>query len=300
MRRLALYTLVLCPTVLLVGSSGCTKQDPPLDDAALAERRRVHAEKLKVVKTPLEPKGRDGFLKGRVVFEGEIPKREVQSLVPLNPDRAVCLKGSSGALYKETWLVNNDNRGVANVVIYLEPPKGKYFTLTAKETNRKDEVVVLDQPCCTFNPHITMLFPAYFDGTKYLRTGQLILVKNSDPVPHSIQWSGSFENELGTHEIPGGKQKELTFNPQRQPFRIGCGNHRWMEGFIWCFEHPYFAITDADGHFELKNLPTEVEVNVSAWHESTEREPFEQRSMTLKQGVNPPLDLRLTAPKSKR
>jgi hypothetical protein len=41
-----------------------------------------------------------------------------------------------------------------------------------------------------------------------------------------------------------------------------------MEAFIWSFDHPFAAISNADGTYEIKNVPTGVEVSVIAWHEA--------------------------------
>ena len=42
--------------------------------------------------------------------------------------------------------------------------------------------------------------------------------------------------------------------------------HSWMRAWVGAVEHPYFAVTGADGSFELKNLPP-GEYTVEAWHE---------------------------------
>ena len=47
---------------------------------------------------------------------------------------------------------------------------------------------------------------------------------------------------------------------------VNCGIHGWMKGFIWVFDNPYFAVTDADGKFEIKNAPSGP-VNLVVWQE---------------------------------
>ena len=34
------------------------------------------------------------------------------------------------------------------------------------------------------------------------------------------------------------------------------------------FNHPYFAVTDKDGNFEIKNVPIDEEITVYVWHAS--------------------------------
>ena len=48
------------------------------------------------------------------------------------------------------------------------------------------------------------------------------------------------------------------------PFR--CDVHKWMNAFVGVVDHPFFAVTGADGAFELKGLPPGT-YTVEAWHE---------------------------------
>jgi hypothetical protein len=48
------------------------------------------------------------------------------------------------------------------------------------------------------------------------------------------------------------------------PFK--CDVHGWMNAYVGVLDHPYFAVTGADGKFELKSLPPGT-YTVEAWHE---------------------------------
>ena len=37
------------------------------------------------------------------------------------------------------------------------------------------------------------------------------------------------------------------------PFK--CDVHGWMNAYVGVLDHPFFAVTDEDGKFELKGLP---------------------------------------------
>jgi hypothetical protein len=39
-----------------------------------------------------------------------------------------------------------------------------------------------------------------------------------------------------------------------------------MKGYIAVLKHPYFAVTDKDGHFEVKDLPPGT-YTINAWQE---------------------------------
>ena len=36
---------------------------------------------------------------------------------------------------------------------------------------------------------------------------------------------------------------------------VRCNPHPWMNAFINVAATPFYAVTDADGHFEIKGLP---------------------------------------------
>ena len=53
------------------------------------------------------------------------------------------------------------------------------------------------------------------------------------------------------------KGADLTFEfPAAEPFlRFKCDVHPWMFSYVSIFDHPYFAVTGADGSFTIKNVP---------------------------------------------
>ena len=55
--------------------------------------------------------------------------------------------------------------------------------------------------------------------------------------------------------LPAGGNKEVKLKADKQPIAISCNIHPWMKGYMCVFDHPYFAVTDDDGNFEIKNVP---------------------------------------------
>jgi hypothetical protein len=47
---------------------------------------------------------------------------------------------------------------------------------------------------------------------------------------------------------------------------VQCNQHPWMRAYISVLTHPYFAVSAADGSFEIKNLPP-GEYTLAAVHE---------------------------------
>jgi hypothetical protein len=45
--------------------------------------------------------------------------------------------------------------------------------------------------------------------------------------------------------------------------------HPWMTGYSWVFDHPYAAVTDRTGRYEIRKVPAGGALRLIAWHEKT-------------------------------
>lgn len=187
-----------------------------------------------------------GTIQGRIVWGGkEIPKR-AEVVVPMIPDRVFCLK--DGPFREDTWVVDPNTKGLRYTFVWLAPVEkaGKLAIHPARtKLAPSEEKVFMDQPVCMFVPHALAL-----------REGQVLVVKNTAKVLHSFKWSGHPDiNPGGNPSIPAGEQIELKIKADRLMITVECGFHPWMRASIMAFDHPYFAVTDAQGRFEIKNAP---------------------------------------------
>jgi hypothetical protein len=183
-----------------------------------------------------------GTVKGRIVWGGkDIPKRK-----PVNatPDQ---LKGCgvNGPPLDETLVVNPNSRGIKWVAVSLYDPAGKLPVHPSLQAI-KEKQVVMDQPRCMFIPRMTAL-----------REGQELLVKNSSLIVHNVRWIGNPDfNESGNRNIaPGDSVTIKGLKAQKIPLLIQCNIHGWMGARLAVYDHPYFAVTDEDGSFEIKLAP---------------------------------------------
>jgi hypothetical protein len=232
----------------------------------------------------------DSVIKGRVTYDGELPESKIIPAILRHENRDGCLKGPESEKIDQTWLVDKKTKGVANVVIWLVPPEGKYFAVK-EEDKKRQEPVVIDQPHCAFVPHVVAVYPAYFDGRELVKTGQKLRIKNSAPFNHNPKWQADgVDNRLVNILLPPKEFRDLELNPQPDPLQIQCSFHIWMSGFIWIFDHPYHSVTNSKGEFEIKNVPVDVDLTFVAWHEAKNR--FFERKMSFKKGVNE-LELRI-------
>lgn len=199
-------------------------------------------------------------LKGQVVLPADKPI-PARAAVNVTQDKDHCL--SKGAILAEDIIVNPKNRGIANVVVWLRPddpnpraefPKDK---INPADAQRKPADIVIDQPCCMFTPRVTIA-----------RVGDTIVVKNSAPVAHNFFWTSANNGELNV-TVPASGQHKLAapLVAENTPVGYKCTIHPWMNGWVRIFDHPYYAVTDADGNFEIKDVPAGT-WKVVVWHEA--------------------------------
>jgi hypothetical protein len=195
-----------------------------------------------------------GTVKGRIVWGGDtVPERKP---ITVTKDQEHCL--SKGPLLSEDWIVNKDNKGIRWVYVWLAPEtKGALLPIHPSLKEIKDKQVVLDQPCCQFEPHALAL-----------REGQELVAKNSAPIAHNINWTGGIKNPGNNVIVAPGNQLTISgLHADRFPIALACNIHPWMKGWVRVFDHPYFAVTDADGRFELKLAPA-GSLRLFIWQES--------------------------------
>jgi hypothetical protein len=199
-------------------------------------------------------------LKGQVVFPAgkDIPKR---AELNVTQDKDHCL--SKGKILDESVVVNPKNRGVKNVVVFLRPdstnPKAEFSKeqLPPGDASRKPGEVVIDQPCCMFVNRVTVA-----------RVGDKLVVKNSAPVPHNFFWDSS---NNGAYNVTIPKMDKWTMpeaiKKENPPIQFKCTIHGWMTGYVRVFDHPYYAVTDENGKFEIKNV-VPGKYRIVYWHEN--------------------------------
>lgn len=202
-----------------------------------------------------------GTIKGQLVWgDGAIPERKVFDQVNQSQDKAHCL--SKGPIQSEEWVINPKNKGIKWAFVWLavDPPdpKGK-LKIHPDLVNIKDKKVTLDQPCCAFMPHALAM-----------REGQVLEAKNSAPVAHNVNYSGHPQINPGRNVLlPAGKSFDIDgLNAdERIPVTVSCNIHPWMKAWVRVFKHPYYAVTDENGNFEIKLAPA-GDVRLKVWHEA--------------------------------
>jgi plastocyanin len=204
--------------------------------------------------------GKWATIKGQVVLDAKAPE-PAEIDVPANHlDRALCLK--NGKIYEEEWVVNKKNNGLKNVFVWIKPDGAKPATPFPKNQinpqllNPGKDIIEIDQPCCQFIPH-----------SLAARAGQTLVIKNSAPASHNARYDTD-NNGFANPALKTGEKHEIKdLKAERLPFTLSCTIHPWMKAHIGVFDHPYFALTDENGAFEIKDAPM-GKFRLYVWHDS--------------------------------
>ncbi|WP_166820349.1 methylamine utilization protein [Thalassoroseus pseudoceratinae] len=192
-----------------------------------------------------------GTLTGQFLYDGPAPNREK---LELNKDIEYCAPHN---LKSEELIVDPQTRGIKNIILWLDTKSSgqKPKFESAPEHSKQ---VVFDNKNCRFNPHISVLM-----------TTQKLLVKNSDPIAHAALVN-AFVNDPLNAVVNAKSTADTTYNlpyVEPLPIKITCPIHAWMSAYLVVQDHPFVAVTDANGQFEIKGLPP-GEWTFRVWQES--------------------------------
>jgi plastocyanin len=181
-------------------------------------------------------------ISGTVKLDGAPPEARV---IRMSSD-PLCMP--EGPTISEVVLVGPGN-GLQNVFVYVKDGLGDR-TFQAPQTP-----VVLDQRGCKYMPHV---FGA--------QVGQPVKIVNSDMTLHNVHAVPKQNTEFNFGQPLKGMEASQTFTKAEVMVPFKCDVHGWMAAYGGIVPHPFFAVTDADGTFEIKGLPAGT-YTIEAWHE---------------------------------
>jgi plastocyanin len=130
-------------------------------------------------------------------------------------------------------------KSAANIAVYVD-------TIPDKKFEAPSQHVVVDQKKMEFIPRVVVILQ-----------GTTVDFTNSDPVGHNVYWPSISGNKKLTHNLgtwPKGEKKSFQFNHPGVASLL-CNVHPEMSGYVIVVTAPYFAVTDKDGNYEIKNVP---------------------------------------------
>jgi len=160
-------------------------------------------------------------------------------------------------------LVVGEGNGVANVFVYLPkaPKGGKALEIPA-------EPLVFDQKNCRFFPHCSIV-----------PVKQVVKVLSDDTVAHNTHTFPAKNTGVNSGVAPMDREGKLTYSlakSENTPFSIKCDYHTWMNAWQLPVDHPYAAVTDANGSFTIADLPAGKHTFV-VWHEAADGNYVERK-----------------------
>lgn len=208
-----------------------------------------------------------GTIRGRVVWGGDsVP---VPAVLVQKGDNATAKddKGHCAAheVKSEDLLVDAKTKGISSAFVFLVRPPAVHPEL-AKAPGGE---VVLDQRGCHFVPHVLAI-----------HASQKLKVRSSDPIQHNTRTT-PFRNEAINFVLaPNDPGRVVPLVAEPRPIPVRCDLHPYMSAWLMVFDHPYFAVTAADGSFELKHVPAGG-LTMNVWQEK------QGYFKDLKRAVNP-------------
>jgi plastocyanin len=179
-----------------------------------------------------------------VKLDGAAPKAR-----PINMAADAACAGAHTTPVTDPEVVVGAGGSLANVIVYVKEGLGSRTFDTPKGA------ADLNQQGCMYSPHVVAMM-----------AGQTLDVKNSDKTTHNIHPIPKNNKEWNKSQPPSAVDLQEVFAREEVAIPVKCNVHPWMKSYIAVFKHPYFAVTPANGGFEIKNLPPGT-YTIEVWHE---------------------------------
>lgn len=181
---------------------------------------------------------------GKVNFKGSAPKPQP---IRMSSD-PYCAKANATPKMQEKLIVNNG--GVQNAFVYIKsgvkPGTGKALTTPVK----------FDQNGCIYVPRVFGVM-----------VNQPIEILNSDATLHNVHSMAKKNANFNMGMATKGQKITKSFAKPETMVKVKCDVHGWMTAYVGVLDHPFFAVSDSNGSFTIKDLPP-GEYTVEAWHEN--------------------------------
>lgn len=223
------YTLALASLIFLAFTN-CTKKEeasaPPTTAPAAATTTAT---------------AQTAVIRGTVTAKG---KGTAPEAVRMSADK-YCADFWKGKKPTLTKVEAGETGWLKGAVVYLKnAPQGPANTTP----------VELDQKGCLYEPTVVAV-----------QTNQPLIIKNSDTTMHNVHGLPKSNPEFNFGQATSGASNERKFAKAETGIKVKCDVHGWMAANVSVFDHPFFAVTDDKGAFEIKGIP-EGKYELEAYH----------------------------------
>jgi plastocyanin len=112
----------------------------------------------------------------------------------------------------------------------------------------------IDQTDCMYAPRIQGVV-----------AGQSIDIKNGDQTLHNVHTYRGTESLFNQAQPKGAAAISKETPDESSVMKFTCDVHPWMRGFVVVTDHPFFAVSGADGSFKIEKVPA-GKYTIEAWH----------------------------------
>ncbi len=249
-RRSSWLPVPLLSTVIALVAltlSACGGSDGPDDTVEASTPASPVKEKEATPASPLVNQKFESTISGTITFGAEA-KREPAAL-NMESDPVCAGKNAENPKTEQAFLLD-ESQGLANVLIQIKSG------LPPIEFESDGSELVFTQSGCNYSPHILIA-----------RVGQPVKILNPDGTLHNVHVFTKVNTEFNQAMPSFQTEIERVFDQVEDvPFAIKCDVHPWMNAFGVVLDHPFAAVTGADGSFSIPNLPAGT-FQVEIWHE---------------------------------
>ena len=135
-----------------------------------------------------------------------------------------------------------------DAVIYIDKIEGKKFPVPK-------EHALIDQKNLSFKPHVLPVL-----------VGTTVDFLNSDKVLHNVFSPDQCTGKFNLGSWPQGQTKSFTFKEPGCTPTLLCNVHPEMEVFVVVVETPFYAVSEKDGSYTIKDVPP-GKYTLKIWHE---------------------------------
>jgi len=184
-----------------------------------------------------------GSISGSITLQGTPP---VQQPIAMNSD-PYCVQQGGGAT-TQTFVTGGGGM-LQNVFVYVKDGLGD-LTFPVPQAQ-----VVLDQRGCMYRPHVLGI-----------QAGQTLEIISSDDTLHNVHAVPEKNREFNRAHAMKEIKHTHVFGTREVMIPFKCDVHNWMTAFVGVLDHPFYAVSGADGAFSLQGLPPGT-YTIEAWHE---------------------------------